>query len=367
MPWKLQHGFNNQQPGGIVGWTVSPTNLPVGITEAKAFITKQRAYIMGGIVDPNGQTRSNAVYTAPIDTNGNLGTWTTSTPLPVIMSNTHLIVTNQRVFLMGGDIDGGGSSRVYTASINADGTLGAWTIAPYLPTNLYAAGVIVTNQRVFLLGGITNSLFSAVVYTAPINTDGTLGAWTTAAPLPAAMYGAEVIVTGSSQGTQRVHLLGGGYGPASYSSIIRSAPINPDGTLGAWVTDTPLPSPRGRGQVVTTRQRVFYIGGGVGPATNTVFSAPINADGTLGAWAENEQLPTISANAQIIITSQKIYHLGGGDNSASNAIFVAPFAGGSNDYSPYYDGSPNGAPLGQFTLPMLEQNNVPGSVFYIKT
>jgi len=45
---------------------------------------------------------------------------------------------------------------------------------------------IVTNSRVYLLGGY-NGAAVATVYTAPINSDGTLGTWTTGTSLPSAI------------------------------------------------------------------------------------------------------------------------------------------------------------------------------------
>ena len=49
--------------------------------------------------------------------------WTTGTSLPGVLSYAQAIVTKSRVYLLGG-YNGGGVATVYTAPINADGTLG---------------------------------------------------------------------------------------------------------------------------------------------------------------------------------------------------------------------------------------------------
>jgi len=82
---------------------------------------------------------------------------------------------------------------------------------------LYGSQVIVTNNRVYLLGGYSDVAVSTV-YTAPINGDGTLGTWTTGTSLPGVLYGSQVIVTNN-----RVYLLGGYIGVAV--STVYTAPI----------------------------------------------------------------------------------------------------------------------------------------------
>ena len=68
------------------------------------------------------------------------------------------------MYLLGGHTGGAAVSTVYTAPINEDGTLGTWTTATSLPVALHASQAIVTNSRVYLLGGDAVS----TVYTAPI-------------------------------------------------------------------------------------------------------------------------------------------------------------------------------------------------------
>ena len=109
------------------------------------------------------------VYTAPINTDGTLGTWTTGTSLPGALGLSQAIVTKNRVYLLGGHIGSGPTSTVYTAPINEDGTLGTWTTGTSLPGALGLSQGIVTRNRVYLLGGHNGSGYVSTVYTAPFS------------------------------------------------------------------------------------------------------------------------------------------------------------------------------------------------------
>ncbi len=179
---------------------------------------------------------------------------------------------------------------------DADGTIGTWTTGTSLPGALYGSQAVVTNSRVYLLGGYNGSAVSTV-YQAPINADGTIGTWTTGTSLPGALYGSQAVVTNS-----RVYLLGGYNG--STVSTVYQAPINADGTIGTWTTGTSLPGALYGSQAVVTNSRVYLLGGVNGSAVSTVYQAPINADGTIGTWTTGTSLPgalyvlTSSSNKQ---------------------------------------------------------------------
>ena len=179
------------------------------------------------------------------------------------------IVTSNRVYLLGGSNGPGYLSTVYTAPINSDGTLGIWTTSTNLPGVLRSSQAIVTNNRVYLLGGLTTSVVVSTVYTAPINSDGTLGTWTTSTSLPGTISYGQVIVTNN-----RVYLLGGINNTATLSTVY-TAPINSDGTLGTWTTGTSLPGPLQNSQAIVTNNRVYLLGGVNGTAVSTVYTASI--------------------------------------------------------------------------------------------
>jgi hypothetical protein len=302
----------------ITGWTTG-TSLPATVYVSQAIVTNSRVYLLGGYVS---STPSAVVYTAPINSDGTLGTWTTGTSLPATVAYSQSIVTNSRVYMLGGTINSADSAVVYTAPINSDGTLGTWTTGTSLPATVTNSHAIVTNSRVYMLGGIVSGTPSAVVYTAPINSDGTLGTWTTGTSLPATVYQSQAIVTNS-----RVYLLGGNVS-STPSAVVYTAPINSDGTLGTWTTGTSLPATVTNSHAIVTNSRVYMLGGIVAGSTSAVvYTAPINADGTLGTWTTGTSLPATFYQSQAIVTNSRVYLLGG---SASAVVYTAPFADGWN-------------------------------------
>ena len=297
-------------------WTTS-TSLPATVSDYQAVVTKNRIYLLGGVID---NLPSAAVYTAPINHDGTLGPWTTDTSLPAAVYVSQAVVTKNRVYLLGGNIGSLSSSTVYTAPINPDGTLGAWTTANSLPADVAYSQAIVTKTQVYLLGGYCNGIsISSTVYTAPINPDGTLGEWTTSTPLPATVIFSQAIVTNN-----RVYLLGGDVN-GSDSSTVYTATINPDGTLGAWTTSTPLPATVYASQAIVTKTQVYLLGGIINDSpSSTVYTAPINPDGTLGAWTTStSSLPATVYASQAIVTKTQVYLIGGYINgSYSSAVYT---------------------------------------------
>lgn len=343
-PWRQQYDIN--LTGDALGAWVAGTSLPSPLAHTQVILTKNRVYLLGGY---NGTVWVTTVYTAPINADGTLGAWATATALPGILGHSTAIVTKNRVYLLGG-YNGIYTATVYTAPINADGTLGTWVTGTSLPGVLGLSHGVVTNNRVYLIGGYTGSVYSSTVYTAPINADGTLGAWATGTSLPVPVGSGTVIIT-----KNRVYLLGG-YNGSTYTSTVYTAPINSDGTLGAWTTAASLPGLLSQHQSIVTRNRVYLLSGYNGSGyVATIYTAPINADGTLGAWTTTISLPGALGNSQVIVTSSRIYLLGGRITNTNWAatVYTAPISGGLNDYSPYYDGTYVAIDPANFKLPNL--------------
>jgi hypothetical protein len=147
-----------------------------------AVVTNSRVYLLGGAGD--AWASIDTVYTAPINSDGTLGTWTTSTSLPGVLNNSSAVVTTSRVYLLGGSTSTS-VSTVYTAQINLDGSLGPWTTGTSLPGVLHSSSAVVTNSRVYLLGGYNGSSSVSTVYTAPFlggSNDYSTASYTTLVP-----------------------------------------------------------------------------------------------------------------------------------------------------------------------------------------
>lgn len=356
-PWRNQYRFNLTQNADITPWSVSG-NLPTPTNAAQAIVTRTRVYLLGGSY--SGATSN--VWTAIINADGTLGAWASDVSLPAPVASAQAILTVNRVYLIGGVGSAGSDlNTTYTAPINPDGTLGAWAAGPLLPTGLSYSSAVITNSRVFLLGGrINNNTQTNSIYTCPINADGTLGAWGVSSQvLPAVNAFGQLVVTRA-----RIYLING------VSASVFTTAVNADGTLTGWTTSTPLPMQLSYSQMVVTRNTVYVFGGnnGSGSPVSNVFYATVNADGTLGTWTAGTALYASLRDSQVITTSSQIYLLGGVDsvNNVSSTIYTAAFTGGLSDYTAYYNGSLTTVDPTTFRLPDYSLKEANGLNYFVK-
>jgi len=286
-------------------WIIEHDKLPITLERGQAVVTSSRVYMLGG---SNGTNTIADIYSWPINSDGTLGTCVEEfNSLPGRLKFSQVVVTSSSIYLLGGFNGFDAVADIYSCSINTDGTLGTWVIeSDTLPIGIYGSQAVVTSSRVYLLGGY-NTNYTSAIYSCPINADGTLGAWITESnTLPGVLDSSQAIVTSS-----RVYLLGGSNGATI--STIYSCPINTDGILGTWVTESnTLPTPLVVSQAIVVYNKVYLLGGFNGRYTSSIYSCPITASGTLGTWAiESNTLPGILSDSQAIVTSSRVYLIGG--------------------------------------------------------
>jgi hypothetical protein len=166
-----------------------------GTSSASAF-----AVVTGGY---DGTANTTTVWANSLNQSGTVGdttntTWTTITtnPLPTTLAHhamaeaddtNSLVAKGQRfVYVIGGQVnapDAGGTNAVYVASVDSTaGKVGVWTaLKSTLPQGLFGLSATVHNGYLYVAGGInSNGVPVTAVYSAQVNSDGTLGSWTTA-------------------------------------------------------------------------------------------------------------------------------------------------------------------------------------------
>ncbi len=354
-PWEQQYGINDVQSGDITGW-VGSTGAPNAVGGGQVVVTKNRAYFIGGYT--SGLAPISAVYTATVNPDGTIGSWTAGPSLPSTMDWGQAIVTKNRIYAIGA----GNGDLVYTSAVNTDGTLAGWTTATALPVRMGMAQAIVTKSYVYVMGGTNYTNSISTVCAAPINTDGTLGGWTYAASLPGPLTASRAVVT-----KNRVYLLGGA-ADSNYVSTVYTAPINSDGTMGAWVTGTPIPINVGFSQTCVTTNRVYLMGGSnTNSPFSGVYSAPINADGTIGSWVAGTSLPFALGDATVAVTQSRVHLINGQDTVYFTPVSIsAPFSGGLNDYSTFYTSGYTLTDPDNFQLPDYSSLESSDFKYYIK-
>ncbi len=350
-PWCQQYEFNTTQSANLGGWTAGP-NIPVGVDRTTLIVTKNRVYLLGGLT--TGYNNINNIYTAVIAADGSVGNWTSAGNLPSAISDAEVIVVKNKVHL----ISYYGS---YVSTINADGTIGGWSTGSVHPGNLLGTRAIVIKNYVYTLGGNSGGTnVVSTIYRATINSDGSLSGFSAVGNLPAVIQQHRIAVT-----KNRVYILGGHNG-SNHVFDIYTAPINADGTLGSWASGGSLSNGDTGSVVAVTRNKVYLIG----KNGSSVTACPINVDGTLGAWASGgANLASAVYPGQVFATNSRLYIVGGYVPGVDyyNGTQYTSFQGGANDYSTFYTTGYSATDPDNFQLPDYTGRELDGSYTYIKT
>lgn len=290
---------------GVTGYAGLRAVAVPGATAGTAFIV-----VAGGY---DGTSNSTQVLSNNLNSDGTVGaSWTAISTNALPSSRAHfgmveaddgnsmVPVGSRFIYVIGGQQNAtdlpGGTTTVFEASVNATtGAVGAWSqLASSLPASDVGSAATIFNGHIYVLGGLDSSGNpSGAVYTAVVNNDGTLGAWTTSAnpyPTPisfATLFGFD----------ENLYVLDGD----PNNSTTPSAQTNPPngittaefapahfGSVGAWTSTSPTVANREKhntwhlfGQLIDPEG--IYSGT---PGTDEIEATTVNPDGTLAAWTQ---------------------------------------------------------------------------------
>ena len=252
------------------------------------------------------------------------GNFVTGGALPESLGNSKLAVTKDRVYLMGGRNGTTVVNTTRTAAINSDGTLGTWSTGTALTRPRHSGEVVVTKNRVFYIGGAETSadIPTNTVYSSAIGTTGVTTAWSAATALPIALSDTQVLVI-----RNKMWVIGGRSTSGGVSSIY-SSPINAsDGTTGAWTLEGNLPEFLYNHSATVIGDWVYVIGGinsqGV---SSKLLKAPINSLGDIGSWTHVSlnDLPTPMSRFEVLVTRHNLKIIGRHQASSKpNSVLTA--------------------------------------------
>jgi len=311
-----------------------PTMIaPISVTSGSTTTTTTHIYTFGGNTAASGASGASsanvaAVYSNTINdgTNGTTagtlaGAWKTETnALPAGRGfaagalangfNSH-VSGSGTVYVLGGlDATGTATSTVYYASLASDGSVGTWATTTALPEARYAFGAVIFRGHLYVAGGNdATSTPTATVYSAQINSDGTLGTWsTTLLSLAAPVAYHQLVATGGV-----LYVLGGtstaAVDPTLATQSAASVPdvyynsINPDGTLAgtSWTANpNKLKKAVEKNTVIAIGTDVLASGGlysGSPGSTEEQYSTQSTTDASLGAFNGATGSNTISGTA----------------------------------------------------------------------
>jgi hypothetical protein len=291
--------------------------LPQGVSGHQCFTANGFAYCAGGY---DGNNRIDKVWYAKINSDGYLGEWNETTPLPYATSGHHCFTANGFVYCAGGYTDSR-TSQVWYATLNADGSLGNWQETTSLPYAVSEHQCFTANGFVYCAGGYTNVGRTSQVWYATLNADGSLGNWQETTSLPYVVYGHQCFTANGFV------YCAGGYTNVGRTSQVWYATLNTDGSLDNWQETTSLPYVVYDHQCFTANGFVYCAGGYTNDGrTSQVCYVKQNSDGTLSNWLYTASLPYGLSSHQCISINDAIICLGGyhWKNSKDVLLYLDP-------------------------------------------
>jgi hypothetical protein len=167
--------------------------------------------------------------------------------------------------------------------------------------------------NLYVLGGARNGpVYEQRVQYAKLNSSGSAGLWRDTTPLPLPHIGSV------AQAGGRLYAIGGAQQP----TLVQSAPINPDGTLGAWRQEANQPP--GRGPAVSVGNDIYVVGDSNGQVHYTT----VAADGTLAPWQTSpHSLPVVGGHtavargSSIVVVGGRTSTSGSPNLTTSNKVY----------------------------------------------
>ncbi len=310
------------------------SSLPQALEFSNSTYVSSNNYVyeLGGTTSSLGMT--NAVYYAPVQPNGSLGSWNSTTSLPQYSGfNSYggcTVSYNGYIYYLPS------YGNLYYASVNGDGTINNWTVSPIV-LDLVSPTCDVYNNYIYILGGFntSSSTSQSGAYFIQINSDGSLGILNPTTSLPTALsYATSQVYNGY------IYVLGGtttGYFGGNVNTVYYAS-INANGTLNQWNQSTGLPISVILGSSALVGNNLIEMGGlnSSSHAVSSVYISTINPNGTIGVWNDGTILPYDVIGATSVSTSGNIYLIGGQSyslNSFLSSTFYTTVKPGSDGYT----------------------------------
>jgi uncharacterized repeat protein (TIGR01451 family) len=225
------YGARIKADGGLENWAVVG-QLPLPLYLHAAVVAGDGLFIIGGW---DGQGTRAEVWRAPLLSDGRVGGWVAMPPYPSTLDLHDAVVFNNRIYVVGGWNGVQAQQAVYAAPLQGNG-LGPWQRVGDLPQALYRLAITADSQRLFVTGGFTgNEIVSGAVYVAGATSDGALTAWQSYA-LPVPLFYHEALIHDN-----QLVILGGRDGDQVFNQVYTAA-IDSNGTLGPWQSGPALPA-----------------------------------------------------------------------------------------------------------------------------
>ena len=310
--------------GSLGSFTLNSNSLPAASTQGCSFVSNGFLYYLGSY--------TKNVYYATLQNNGSVGSWSSTSQLANNLGGPGAVAYNGYAYAIGGWDFTNYYANTYYSQINNGGTgqTNGWnTSGNLMPTTQTGVSVSVYNGKIYV--------FRNNVYYATLNTDGSIGAWSFTTNLPfndfgpsSFIYNGFAYVMGGYINTSNAYCASGASGNYTCNDVLR-APVNSNGTLGSWtlLSATPMPVAVLTFGLQQWNGYVYMFGGlninnsGVYASQNGSYYAKINSDGSLGSWTATSNLVSANANFASTVYNGYIYMIGGAYNSNSSKSYYA--------------------------------------------
>src|SRR5882672_150581 len=281
--------FNNAQNADFQASFTTTTVLNAVVRHARVLTHAGYLYSIGG-KGSDGVTPTTAIEIGKIAANGTIASWTVegTNTLPLARSGSAGVVANGMLYILGGHLTSNintAATTVYYSKPNADGTVGTWATTTALPVALYDAQAVYTNGTIYVLGGFTTAGAAvATVYYATVNANGTLSSWTTSS------NALDISVADGAAFSANGYLYYiGGKVDNTYTNEIattRKSLLGTSGAPGVFATSTSMTVVASEFAAYVANGTIYRVGGNntAGTVIASIEYASLNADGTLGTW-----------------------------------------------------------------------------------
>jgi|GEM_PF-828735 len=192
-----------------------------------------------------------------------------------------------------------------------------WTLTSSMQWARGWAASVATDTYVYVFGGHDGSAYFSSIERAPIQGDGSLGAWELAGNMSEVKCSQEAVSWG-----EWIYLVGGNRYSTQLDTVERYH-VDAGGELGTWQSCTSMSTKRGDLAAVAYNGYLYAFGGYDGSKnTKTIEYAKINGDGTIGDWKAGPDTPIGLRGHTALEHGGFIYLMGGGDSlNAYNRVF----------------------------------------------
>lgn len=230
-----------------------------------------------------------------------------TTPMPTARQMYGAVVLGDFLYLIGGNTDEEGFLvSVQKSPIKSDGHLGGWEATTPLPrSRAYIENcTMALNDIVYVVAGYEGTVENAtttIFWTRP-KADGHFEAWRESAAYP----GQGVYCSAAVATPGYIHLIAGALKPLNPSALVWSARVGPDGSILGWEPGLELPFPLWYHSAGVAGGRVWVWGGlkekSPNSVNNTILCAQVLSSGKLGPWQAYSQplpMPFYSASSTV--------------------------------------------------------------------